>query len=111
MGNPSVFNRTLSGENRDCARVVTWQARIAQEEVSGQLVWMCRKVQTLNLVEHLQVKTSLQNFRWRMSQALLQQSGQEKLLHHRPSYSLLKGGEDGHKISVDLDFSASVKIT
>ncbi len=28
-----------------------------------------------------------------LSQAILQQ-GQEKLLHHRPSYSLLKGGED-----------------
>eukprot|EP00435_Cladocopium_sp_Y103_P073546 s111_g44.t1 len=27
-------------------------------------------------------------------EALLQQSGQEKLLHHRPSYSLLKGGEE-----------------
>ena len=27
-------------------------------------------------------------------QALLQQSGHEKLLHHRPSYSLLKGGEE-----------------
>ena len=30
----------------------------------------------------------------RFGQALLQQSGQEKLLHHRPSYSLLKGGEE-----------------
>ena len=41
----------------------------------------------------------------RFRQAILQQSGQEKLLHHRPSYSLLKGGEE----RVQILYLSSVK--